>query len=388
MVPPRVTVLLAVHNGGMFLREAVESVIAQTFDDFELLIVDDASTDGAVASLPPDPRIRVLRNDHNLGQIPSLNRGLRSAVGTYVARLDHDDICLPRRLERQVDLLDRLANVALTATWVDIVDNRGGVWARIRTRIESFADFASRVVTSKLVLVHPSLMFRREVVIELGGFDERLNAAEDQELYRRFVLARKEARVVPEVLVRYRRHDEQMTVAKAARVRDSDSESYERFLATLAPELPARAVRLALTADPEFWEGDLPDDDLLERFLGAARARLGLSETESVLLAGQIADRASASLLAGWAAGRYDGRARPLATFARRYGRRRVKVIAMTQPLLAATAWTGKPFATARTSVRRVLRSAPMTAPRRLARRSRTLRRLYARAVDTRSVGD
>ncbi len=83
-------------------------MLAQTFGDFELLIVDDASTDGAVEKLPDDPRIRVLGNASNIGQIPSLNRGLREARGEYVARLDHDDLCLPRRLELQVDVLDAI----------------------------------------------------------------------------------------------------------------------------------------------------------------------------------------------------------------------------------------------------------------------------------------
>jgi glycosyltransferase involved in cell wall biosynthesis len=385
---PRVTVLLAVHNGGAYLREAVDSVLAQTFGDFELLIVDDASTDDALESLPADPRIRVLRNDRNLGQIASLNRGLQSALGTYVARLDHDDVCLPQRLGRQVDLLDRMPDVALGATWVDIVDNQGGVWAQVRTRIDSFADFASRVVAGRLVLVHPSLIFRRDVVVELGGFDERLNAAEDQELYRRLVLAGHDARVVPEVLLHYRRHDDQMTVAKATRVRESDSVSYERFLAALAPELPAKTLRLVLDADPQFWDGDPPDGDLLERFLTAARTRLRLDAAGTALLAEEVARRASACLLAGWAAGAYDRRGRPLAAFALHRGTRSAQSVAALQPVLAATAPAGRPIAAARTMLRVLLRSAPMSRPRRLARRSRALRRIYARAVDTRSVGD
>src|SRR5205823_6417419 len=107
--------------------EAVDSVLSQTYVDFELLLVDDASTDAAVDVLPSDPRIRILRNERNIGQIPSLNRGLHDARGEYIARLDHDDVCLPHRLERQVELLDRTPDVALAATWTDIVDNSGAV---------------------------------------------------------------------------------------------------------------------------------------------------------------------------------------------------------------------------------------------------------------------
>ena len=144
----RVSVLLAVHNGGEYLHEAVDSVLAQTYEDFELLLVDDASTDGAVDSLAPDTRIRVLRNERNLGQIPSLNRGLQAALGEYVARLDHDDLCFPRRLERQVDLLDSHPAVALAATWADIVETNGALWTHVRPRIDSFADFATVICPS------------------------------------------------------------------------------------------------------------------------------------------------------------------------------------------------------------------------------------------------
>src|SRR5581483_7441972 len=105
---PKVTVLLAVRDGEPYIGEAVESVLDQTFTDFELLLVDDASTDGTVAVVERlgDERIRILRNERNLGQVPSLNRGLGEARGEYVARLDADDACLPTRLARQVEILD------------------------------------------------------------------------------------------------------------------------------------------------------------------------------------------------------------------------------------------------------------------------------------------
>ncbi|HEY2073542.1 MAG TPA: glycosyltransferase [Gaiellaceae bacterium] len=389
MSDPRVTVLLAVYNGGEYLREAVDSVLAQTWTDFELLIVDDASTDGSVDALPSDPRIRVLRNERNIGQIPSLNRGLRDARGAYVARIDHDDISLPQRLERQVDVFDRHPEVALVGTWVDVVAMNGRLWTRLRPQLDSFAELAAQVVTGHIFLVHPSLMFRRDVVVELGGFDEELNAAEDQELYRRLVLARQEARVVPETLVRYRRHEQQMTFAKTAMVEESDARSHRRFLAALDPGSPAETLRLLVRAHPRFWNETPLAAGQLEQFLAAAAARLRLDDTERAVVARAVAERAVATLVDGWAGGAsgYARRSRPLAAFAARHSDGRTRAVALAAPVLQVTAPLGKPVAVVRIATARVLRSDALAAPRRLARSSRLLRSLYMRVADTRRHG-
>lgn len=386
---PSVTVLLTVYNGGAYLREAVESVLAQTHEDFELLVIDDASTDGALESIPPDPRIRVLRNERNIGQIPSLNRGLREARGDYVARLDADDVCLPHRLERQIELLDRLPDVALTATWVDIVDTDGRLWKAVRPRVDRFADFVCQVITGHVNLVHPSLMFRRDVVLDMGGFDEELNAAEDQDLYRRLVLGRREVRVVTEPLLRYRRHEQQMTIAKSTAVWESDARSYDRFLAALAPETSATTMRFMLRNDPRYWSAPELAHDALDRFLDAASATLRLEPLERSALAGALARSATAAMISGWtgdaAAGRYRGRARGLASFAAHHGHVRSRALAAAAPVLAATAPVGAQMGAVRARLTSVLRSDPFSTARRVARGSRLLRRIYARLADTRA---
>jgi glycosyltransferase involved in cell wall biosynthesis len=387
-VTPRVTVLLAVYNGGAFLRDAVESVLAQTFTDFELLIVDDASTDDALAALPEDPRIRVIRNERNLGQIPSLNRGLREARGALVARLDHDDVCLPRRLELQVDLHDRRPEVALTATWSDIVDTEGRLWTHVRPRLESFGDFVCQIVSGHVNLVHPSLMFRRDVVVGLGGFDESLNASEDQDLYRRLVLARREARVLTETLLHYRRHEQQMTVAKSAAVWESDARSYRAFLAALSPGSPAETIRLLLRKDRRFWDAEPLADDELERFLDSSAATLALAPDERAALARTLARSAAATLLSGWGGDArrpaYRSRAATLARFVAQHGEGRQRSLASALPILTATVPVGRLLGTVRARALDVLRSDRLTHARNVARDSRALRRVYARLVDTR----
>jgi glycosyltransferase involved in cell wall biosynthesis len=386
---PRVTVLLAVYNGGAYLAEAVDSVLEQTFRDFELLLVDDASTDDAIEVLPRDPRIRVLPNERNIGQIPSLNRGLREAQGEYVARLDADDVCLPRRLERQVALLDAHPEVDLTATWTDVVDSAGRLWAPVRPRIDSFADFVSQIVTGRVHLVHPSIVFRRDVVIDLGGFDETLNASEDQDLYRRLVLARRETRVVPETLLRYRRHEQQMTIAKSEAVWESDERSYDKFLAALSADSPAATLRMLFRDDARFWRQQPVEHAQLERFLDDLVATLRLDARERTSVAAAIADSAAAALVSGWGGAApptaYPERARALAAFAARHGRGRARTIGSAAPALVATAYAGRGVGAARAGLRAALRSDALAAPRRIARDSRVLRRIYTRVVDARA---
>ena len=107
MVLPKVSVLMSVFNAEDFIQEAVDSVLQQTFSDFEFIIVDDASTDGSLQRLCSyhDPRIRILRNETNMGLTRSLNKGMEFVRGEYVARMDADDVSLPSRLQEQTVFL-------------------------------------------------------------------------------------------------------------------------------------------------------------------------------------------------------------------------------------------------------------------------------------------
>jgi glycosyltransferase involved in cell wall biosynthesis len=328
----KVTVLIAVRDGLPWVREAIESVLAQTFPDFELLLVDDASSDGTpeAAEVYGDPRIRVLRNERNLGQVPSLNRGLREARGEYVARLDADDVCLPERLERQVVVLDADDSVALVGTWLDVVDERGRLWGKLRGHVRDFPEFVFAILADRYPWGHPSLMFRRDVVLELGGYDETLAPSEDKDLYRRLALARHGARAIDEPLVRYRRHERQLSQEQADVQLRRDWKSQEWFLAEVAGEEYALSLRLLLSTGAE-PEG--APSKLFERLLDGADRRLGLTAPE---------------------------RAKLESLLARHLARRRTPALRAAGPLM---------------------RARPLAPLRRLARRSRALRSLYARLV-------
>ena len=124
-IPPIVTVLLPVYNGERYLREAVESILTQTLESFELLIVDDGSTDGtaAICRSFTDARVRVHRYEENAGVIFALNAGIDLITTKYVARMDADDISLPDRLARQVAFLEARPGIAACGCWlVELVD--------------------------------------------------------------------------------------------------------------------------------------------------------------------------------------------------------------------------------------------------------------------------
>ena len=119
-VEPLVTVLLSTHNDLRFLPQAVESILSQSFGDFEFLIIDDGSTDGTTEYLSSvsgeDPRVRVLSNERNIGLTRSLNLGLGSARGRFLARMDADDVSAPQRLARQVTFLERNSDVGVVGS--------------------------------------------------------------------------------------------------------------------------------------------------------------------------------------------------------------------------------------------------------------------------------
>jgi glycosyltransferase involved in cell wall biosynthesis len=124
---PKVSVVMSVYNGEKYLCEAIDSILNQTFENFEFLIVNDGSTDRTLEILQSyrDPRIKVINNERNIGLTASLNKGLKIAKGEYVARMDADDVSFPHRLEQQKAFLDRNPRVAMVGSWAEVIDESG-----------------------------------------------------------------------------------------------------------------------------------------------------------------------------------------------------------------------------------------------------------------------
>ena len=185
MSRPLITVLLAVHNGAPWLREAIDSILAQSWREFEFLIIDDASTDATPDILRSyhDPRIRVIRNASNLGLTASLNAGLRLATGDLVARQDADDISHPHRLAKQAAFLSAHPQIAAVGSQAWIIDEHGRSLGKKDYPLGHRAIWWSHLWDN--AIAHSAVMFRRKAVQEAGGYDETFRASQDYELWSR-----------------------------------------------------------------------------------------------------------------------------------------------------------------------------------------------------------
>ena len=199
---PAVSVLLPVYNGGPFIGGALDSVLAQTFTDFEVIVIDDGSTDETADRLQErahDHRLRVTRHRQNQGLVASLNEGLTLCSGTLVARLDADDACLPTRLEAQVAAFREDPDLVLCATDYERVAP-SGVVTHLGQPPPTHAALAVALLTGNR-LRHSSAMFRRDAALEAGGYDVGWFPVEDYDLWLR-LLELGVYRSVPAVTVR------------------------------------------------------------------------------------------------------------------------------------------------------------------------------------------
>jgi len=208
---PKVTVLMPVYNGERHLHEAIESILAQTFGNFEFLVINDGSTDDSVEIITSyrDHRIVLAHNDGNLGLIATLNRGLDLARGEYLARMDCDDRSRPERLARQVAYLDAHPDFALCGAWI----RKFGSGRKKVCRYHTDPLLLGCGLLFDSVLAHPAVMLRRKLFVDNGlCYDPAYRHAEDYELWaraaQRFLLGN-----VPEVLLDYRVHPSQVSSA-------------------------------------------------------------------------------------------------------------------------------------------------------------------------------
>jgi glycosyltransferase involved in cell wall biosynthesis len=210
---PAVSVLMPVHNGALFLPEALDSVWSQGFTDLELVVVDDASDDDTASILDAveDPRLRRVCLERRTGVSGALNAGLNVCRAPLVARLDADDRCLADRIERQVDAMARRPSLAALGTSAILVD-RGG-HPRGRRDVPTGSVAVLRRLRWRNALITSSVMFRRDVVSALDGYSPGLGQSEDYELWLRLA-AVGELDNLGEPLVAYRLHPAQLTYAK------------------------------------------------------------------------------------------------------------------------------------------------------------------------------
>jgi glycosyltransferase involved in cell wall biosynthesis len=207
---PVVSVVMPTYNGERFLRPAIESILNQTFSDFELIVVDDASTDSTPQILAElrdkDCRLIVITNDRNLGIAGGTNRALAAARGQYVALQDHDDISLPHRFQTQVDFLDSHPDIALVGSAATLIDENGVAYAEFPLPCEEI-DIKWRLLFYGDAFHYTSTMVRRGALVEIEGYgeDPAFRFAEAYDPFSRLAM-RYHVANMPETLVLWRRH--------------------------------------------------------------------------------------------------------------------------------------------------------------------------------------
>jgi len=182
-----VTVLMPVFNAERYLAAALESVLGQTFADFQFLIIDDGSTDGTLPVLRRyarhDSRIRLVSRE-NRGLVATLNEGLNLSRSELVARMDADDVALPWRLESQLAHMEAHDDVLCVGGYYDLIDHRGRMLTTMKPPTDH-AGIEKQMLAGHTPICHPSAIIRREAALKVGGYDPEMMLAEDLDLWLR-----------------------------------------------------------------------------------------------------------------------------------------------------------------------------------------------------------
>ncbi len=293
MKTPIISVVMPVYNGEKYLKEAIDSILNQTFTDFEFIILNDGSTDGTeeIILSYDDPRIVYVKNEENLQIVKTLNKGITLAKGKYIARMDADDISLPTRFEKQVEYMERHPEVGVCGTWIEKFGHK--------TAIDRYSSDHQRIKVELLfnsAIAHPSAIMKKALFDELE-YEQKYEKAEDYALW---IRASNKYRLsnINSVLLKYRIHTSQtqknVQIKKANAIRAEQLSSFGdiigpneidilNMLATYSYVLPIeiRAFRkkiLLLNKNKIFFNDKLLKEEIGKRYwwMLNANTKLGL----------------------------------------------------------------------------------------------------------------
>lgn len=235
---PPVSIIMAVYNGQNYLPKAIESILNQTYHDFEFIIVDDGSSDNTDNICRDyalqDPRIILLRNRQNQGLTYSLNKAWKASKGNYIARMDADDISLPNRLEIQVNYMDTHPKIGLLGTFYQEIDNNNQVTKK-NIRFPTNPILIKWRLCFENPIPHPTIIMRRSIFEYMGGYGEVWKTTQDYDLFTRLSRITKLANY-PEVLYYWRVHKDSISSKRNSEQRENAIRISQKYLSTLLGE--------------------------------------------------------------------------------------------------------------------------------------------------------
>lgn len=237
MNEPLITVIMSVYNGLPYLRDAINSILDQSFSDFEFLIIDDASTDESVNEIKAykDPRIRLHQNQSNKGLTASLNKGLRLAKGKYIARMDADDISEHTRFEEQLNLMEKHAEIGLCGSWYQIIG--GQVIKKPVTHEEIMLRMLQRnPFGHSTIMIRASLLNKHNLI-----YNEHFTSSQDYDLWSR-IAEHTQVYNIPKVLVKYRLHTNQVSAKKEKEQLKNESKIKKQILQKVLVDISDKEV--------------------------------------------------------------------------------------------------------------------------------------------------
>jgi len=210
---PLVSVITPVYNREKYLVKCIESILNQTYENFEFIIIDDNSSDLTVNIIKDyllrDSRIKFLENNKNLGATLSFNRGLDIAKGKYIARMDSDDISFPDRFKKQVDIFESWHDLEVLGTGAVLIDHKENEIGR--KQFPSNFKKISNIIKTGVPVFDPSVMMRSSTLKEINGFDNRLAPADDYHLWLTLFKQKKIISNIDDYLIKYRLHDSNLS---------------------------------------------------------------------------------------------------------------------------------------------------------------------------------
>lgn len=211
---PKISIVMPLYNSGNLIHFTIKSILNQTHTNFELILINDASKDDTLNVIKEyqkkDKRIKIINNKQNLGISLASNKGLAAAKGKYIAMMDHDDISLPERFEKQIAYLEKNKDIFLIGTGNKYIDKDGNILNKIKT-ITNPDKIKKEIISGTNRICHPSIMFRNETKIK---YREKIYYAQDVDFFLQLLSENKVLTNIPDVLFHYRVHDTQTSMEK------------------------------------------------------------------------------------------------------------------------------------------------------------------------------